>query len=128
MRTLAAIPVLLLLALALPVHAQSMDPQPPPVAPEAAPDQTLPDQGLTDQNFTSVAIVAIEDLPLEIRSEVEAVIAQTSPEELHDLQRSISASPQAASALAANGLDSSQVVAANIGGDGTLTLIIQTTT
>ncbi|WP_292695818.1 hypothetical protein [Mesorhizobium sp.] len=56
------------------------------------------------------------------------MINQTSAEDLLRLQNSVDASPQAASALRANGLNSSQVVAANIDGDGTLTLIIQTTT
>ncbi|RWB26729.1 hypothetical protein, partial [Mesorhizobium sp.] len=95
---------------------------------QALPDQAVPDQGFTDQNFTGIAIVALEDLPPELKTQAEAVITQTSVEDLLALQSSIDASPQAATALAASGLDSSQVVAANIDGDGTLTLIIQTTT
>ncbi|TIX59074.1 MAG: hypothetical protein E5V28_08245, partial [Mesorhizobium sp.] len=79
-------------------------------------------------NFTGIAIVALEDLPPELKTQAEAVITQTSVEDLLTLQSSIDASPQAATALAASGLDSSQVVAANIDGNGTLTLIIQTTT
>jgi hypothetical protein len=139
------------LALAQPIYAQSTDPQLPQIAPpapeaqpdpslsdqmppdqaqpdQALPDQALPDQGFTDQNFTGIAIVALEDLPPELKTQAEAVITQTSVEDLLTLQNSIDESPQAATALAANGLDSSQVVAANIDGDGTLTLIIQTTT
>ncbi|MGX9176837.1 hypothetical protein [Mesorhizobium sp. BHbdii] len=141
MRMLTTIAVLSGLALAQPIHAQSTDPQLPqiaPTAPEALPDQTppdqalpdqaVPDQGFTDQNFTGIAIVALEDLPPELKTQAEAVITQTSVEDLLTLQSSIDASPQAATALAASGLDSSQVVAANIDGNGTLTLIIQTTT
>lgn len=136
MRILTTIAALSGLALAQPIHAQSTDPQLPqiaPPAPEALPDPTLPDQavpdqGFTDQNFTGIAIVALEDLPPELKTQAEAVITQTSVEDLLTLQSSIDASPQAASVLAANGLDSSQVVAANIDGDGMLTLIIQTTT
>ena len=141
MRILTTIAALSGLALAQPIHAQSTDPQLPQIAPPAQeplpdpmppdqtpPDQALPDQGFTDQNFTGIAIVALEDLPPELKTQAEAVITQTSVEDLLTLQSSIDASPQAASALAASGLDSSQVVAANIDGDGTLTLIIQTTT
>ncbi|RWP42868.1 MAG: hypothetical protein EOR04_09790 [Mesorhizobium sp.] len=140
MRMLTTIAALSGLALAQPIHAQSTDPQLPQIAPPApealpdpslpnqTPDQALPDQGFTDQNFTGIAIVALEDLPPELKTQAEAVITQTSVEDLLTLQSSIDASPQAASVLAANGLDSSQVVAANIDGDGMLTLIIQTTT
>jgi hypothetical protein len=141
MRMLTTIAALSGLALAQPIHAQSTDPQLPQIAPpapealpnpilpdQALPDQALPDQGFTDQNFTGIAIVALEDLPPELKTQAEAVITQTSVEDLLTLQSSIDASPQAATALAASGLDSSQVVAANIDGDGMLTLIIQTTT
>ena len=131
MRMLTIVIALSGLTLAQPASAQTMDPQLPQIAPpgqESLPDQMTPEQGSPDQNFTNIAIVAVEDLPAEIRTQAEAVIAQTSAEELLQLQKSIDASPQAMSVLSANGLNSSQVVAANIDGDGTLTLIIQTTT
>ncbi|WP_027036436.1 hypothetical protein [Mesorhizobium ciceri] len=113
-----------------PVHTQTLGPQLPPVTPqdEAQPELAPPDPGSSDLNFTGVAIVAVEDLPDEIKAQADAVIDQTSAEDLLRLQNSVDASPQATSALRANGLNSSQVVAANIDGDGTLTLIIQTTT
>ncbi|MER9937968.1 hypothetical protein [Mesorhizobium sp. M0088] len=114
-----------------PVCAQTVGPQLPQVTPpqgEVQPEQALPDPGSADLNFTGVAIVAVEDLPDEIKAQADAVINQTSAEDLLRLQNSVDASPQATSALRANGLNSSQVVAANIDGDGTLTLIIQTTT
>ncbi|PDQ18645.1 hypothetical protein CN311_23700 [Mesorhizobium sanjuanii] len=135
MRMLTTIAALSGLALAQPINAQSLDPLPQidPPAQGIVPDQTPPgetpsDQGFSDQNFTGVAIIALEDLPPDLKTQAEAVITQTSAEDLHVLQGSIDASPQATSALAANGLNSSQVVAANVDGDGTLTLIIQTTT
>jgi hypothetical protein len=83
---------------------------------------------LSGQEFTNIAIVAIEDLPAVLKAQAEAVITQTSAKDLLELQSSVDASPQALSVLRANGLTSSQVVAANIDGDGTLTLVIQTTT
>ncbi|MBZ9809948.1 MULTISPECIES: hypothetical protein [unclassified Mesorhizobium] len=122
--------ILAAFASALPAHAQSQNAPLPPAAPapEAVPDQTGPDQGITGQTFTNVAIVALADLPPDLKAKVETVVAQTSQEDLHVLQSSVSASPEASSVLAANGLDASEVVAANIDGNGTLTLIIQTTT
>ncbi|RUW99006.1 hypothetical protein EOA30_24800 [Mesorhizobium sp. M8A.F.Ca.ET.059.01.1.1] len=136
MRMLMIVAVLSGVGVTQPLHGQAISPQVPLLAPvpqttpsEPEPDQIpLPEQGAADQNFTGVAIVAVEDLPAEIKAQAEAVITQTSAEDLLRLQNSIDASPQATTALRANGLNSSQVVAANIDGDGTLTLIIQTTT
>ncbi|TGQ83963.1 hypothetical protein EN850_04310 [Mesorhizobium sp. M8A.F.Ca.ET.207.01.1.1] len=136
MRMLMIVAVLSGVGVTQPLHGQAISPQVPLLTPvpqtapsEPEPDQIpLPEQGAADQNFTGVAIVAVEDLPAEIKAQAEAVITQTSAEDLLRLQNSIDASPQATTALRANGLNSSQVVAANIDGDGTLTLIIQTTT
>ncbi|MER8430115.1 hypothetical protein [Mesorhizobium caraganae] len=114
-----------------PTYGQTIGPQLPQVTPPQSglqQEETLPDQATSGLDFTGVAVVAVEDLPTEIKAQAEAVITQTSAEDLLRLQNSIDASPQATSALRANGLNSSQVVAANIDGDGTLTLIIQTTT
>src|SRR5882672_3539376 len=123
MRMLTIVIALSGLALAQPASAQTIDRQLPQTAPpgqETLPDEISPEQGSPNQNFTNVAIVAVEDLPAEIRTQAEAVITQTSAEDLLQLQKSIDASPQATSALRASGLNSSQVVAANIDGDGTL--------
>ncbi|MBZ9706311.1 hypothetical protein LB543_06200 [Mesorhizobium sp. ESP7-2] len=135
MRMLMIVAALSGVVVTQPLYGQAVNPQVPqtpvpqmtPLEPQ--PDQIpLPGQGTADQNFTDVAVVAVEDLPAEIKAQAEAVITQTSAEDLLRLQHSIDASPQATTALRANGLNSSQVVAANIDGDGTLTLIIQTTT
>ncbi|TPI29822.1 hypothetical protein FJW08_16215 [Mesorhizobium sp. B3-2-1] len=135
MRMLMIVAALSGVVVTQPLYGQAVNPQVPqtpvpqmtPLEPQ--PDQIpLPGQGTADQNFTDVAVVAVEDLPAEIKAQAEAVITQTSAEDLLRLQNSIDASPQATTALRANGLNSSQVVAANIDGDGTLTLIIQTTT
>jgi 3-methyladenine DNA glycosylase AlkD len=60
-----------------------------------------------------------------VRSKVENVAAQTSEDDLRSLRSSIDATPEAASALKAKGLTSSQVVAINIA-DGVLTLFART--
>ncbi|TGQ53158.1 hypothetical protein EN836_15335 [Mesorhizobium sp. M1C.F.Ca.ET.193.01.1.1] len=131
MRTLTMMLALSTFALAQPVSAQHADPQPPQALPpveQPLPDQPPPDPGNSGQNVTNVVVVAIEDLPAEIKAQAEAVVTRTTAKDLARLQNSVDASPEAVSVLRANGLNSSQVVAANIDGDGTLTLIIQTTT
>ncbi|TGP23643.1 hypothetical protein EN827_13985 [Mesorhizobium sp. M1D.F.Ca.ET.184.01.1.1] len=131
MRTLTMVLTLSALALAQPVCAQRADPQPPqalPPAQEPAPRQAQPDPENPGQRFTNVVVVAMEDLPAEVKTQAEAVVTRTTAKDLAKLQKSVDDSPEAVSVLRANGLNSSQVVAANIDGDGTLTLIIQTTT
>ncbi|MBZ9813617.1 hypothetical protein LB552_07800 [Mesorhizobium sp. CA7] len=118
------------MALAQPASAQRADPQPPqatPPAQEPIPGQPQPGQDDAAQNVTNIVVVAMEDLPSEVKAQAEAIVTRTTAKELAKLQNSVDASPEATSVLHANGLNSSQVVAANIDGDGTLTLIIQTT-
>jgi len=108
------------LALATPALAQSQDPTPQPNTTQAP--STKP-----AQQIRTVAVVDIKDLSPSIRSQVDAVVAKTSKDDLQRLRSSIDATPQASSALKAKGFSSAQVVAANVGNDGTLTLIINTT-
>ncbi|WP_244735126.1 hypothetical protein [Mesorhizobium sp. 113-3-9] len=86
------------------------------------PDQNPPAQSSSDQKFANILIVSIQDLPTSVKAQTEALVSETSAEDLLRLQHSIETSPRATSALAAYELNSSQVVAANIDGDGTLTL------
>jgi hypothetical protein len=60
-----------------------------------------------------------------VRAKVDEVVAQTSEEDLQSLRKSIDATPEAASALKAKGLSSSQVVAINIA-DSVLTIFAKT--
>jgi len=129
MRTLTMVLTLSAMALAQPASAQLADPQPqaPPPAQEPIPNQPQPGQDNFGQGVTNIVVVAMEDLPSEVKAQAEAIVTRTTAKELAKLQSSVDASPEATSVLRANGLNSSQVVAANIDGDGTLTLIIQTT-
>lgn len=132
MRMLTLIAAVSGVALVSPLHAGPAAPMPAASAStEETPSDQLPlDEGIfdLDQNFSSVSVVAIEDLPPDLKVQAETIISQTSAEDLLALQSSVDASPKAASALAAKGLHSSQVVAANVDWDGTLTLIVETTT
>jgi len=142
MRTLTIVLTLSALALAHPAMAQLAGPQLPQASPleqPSMPERSAPDDGATvpdDQaqsgedgqtTITNIVVVAMEDLPADIKAQAEAVVTRTTAGDLAKLQKSVDASPEAVSALRANGLNSTQVVAANIDGDGTVTLIIQTT-
>src|SRR3981081_567802 len=72
-----------------------------------------------------IRVVDVKDLTPAVRSKVDDVVAQTSEEGIQSLRKSIDATPEAASALKAKGLSSSQVVAINIA-DGILTLFAKT--
>ena len=73
----------------------------------------------------SIQVVDVKDLKPEVRSKVDEIVAQASEEDIQSLRKSIDATPEAASALKAKGLSSSQVVAINLT-EGVLTLITKT--
>ena len=73
----------------------------------------------------SIQVVDVKDLKPEVRSKVDEIVAQTSEEDFQSLRKSLDATPEAASALKAKGLSSSQVVAINLT-EGVLTLITKT--
>ena len=115
MRIFTASAIAAALALGTPAFVQAQ-------APGASPQseaQTPPAQ--SNKLIQSVQIVDVKDLKPEMRSKVDDVVASTSEEDMQSLRKSIDATPEAASALKAKGLSSSQVVAINIAG-GVLTL------
>ncbi|MEH2470059.1 hypothetical protein V1281_000692 [Nitrobacteraceae bacterium AZCC 2161] len=76
-------------------------------------------------SIRSIQVVDVKELQPAARSQVEDFVARTSEQDLQSLRQSIDALPQAASALKAKGLSSSQVVAINIA-DGVLTMFAKT--
>jgi len=92
-------------------------------APSQSEAQKPPAQSSTV--IRSIQVVDVKELKPEVRSKVDEVVAQTSEEDIQSLRKSIDATPEAASALKAKGLSSSQVVAINIA-DGVLTLFAKT--
>jgi hypothetical protein len=92
-------------------------------APSQSEAQKSPAQSSTV--IRSIQVVDIKQLEPAIRSKVDDVVAHTSEEDMQSLRKSIDATPEAASALKAKGLSSSQVVAINIA-DGVLTLFAKT--
>jgi hypothetical protein len=117
MRTFTASVIVAALSLGTPAFVQA---QGAPSQPEA---QTPPAQSSTA--IHSIQIVDVKDLKPAMRSKVDDLVAQTSKEDMQALRQSIDATPAAASALKAKGLNSSQVVAINIA-DGVLTLFAKT--
>jgi hypothetical protein len=87
-------------------------------APSQSEAQKSPAQSST---IRSIQVVDIKELEPAIRSKVDEVVKHTSKKEMQSLRELIDSSPEAASALKAKGLSSSQVVAINIA-DGVLTL------
>jgi hypothetical protein len=117
MRIFTASVIIAALSLGTPAFVQAQGASSQPEA------QTPPDQSRTV--IRSIQVVDIKDLKPALRSKVDEVVAQTSEEDMQSLRKSIDATPEAASALKAKGLSSSQVVAINIA-DGVLTLFAKT--
>jgi hypothetical protein len=92
-------------------------------APSQSEAQKPPAQSSTV--IRSIQVVDVKDLKPALRSQVDEIVAKTSDEDIQSLRKSIDATPEAASALKAKGLSSSQVVAINIA-DGVLTLFAKT--
>jgi len=118
MRIFTASVIVAALSLGTPAFVQA---QGAPSQPKA---QTSPDQS-SKVVIRSIQVVNVKDLKPEMRSKVDEVAARTSEEDMQSLRKSIDATPEAASALKAEGLSSSQVVAINIAG-GVLTLFAKT--
>jgi hypothetical protein len=117
MRIFTASVIIAALSLGTPAFVQAQGASSQPQA------QTPPDQSSTV--IRSIQVVDIKDLKPALRSKVDEVVAHTSEEDMQSLRKSIDATPEAASALKAKGLSSSQVVAINIA-DGVLTLFAKT--
>jgi hypothetical protein len=118
MRIFTASVIIATLSLGAPAFVQAQGTSSQPEA------QTPPDQSSTV--IRSIQVVDIKDLKPALRSKVDEVVARTGEEDMQSLRKSIDATPEAASALKAKGLSSSQVVAINIV-DGVLTLFAKTT-
>ena len=116
MRISAASVIIAALSLGTPAFAQAQEAQPNAQA------QTPSDQSAV---IRSIQVVNIKDLKPEVQSKIEKVASQTSEDDLRSLRSSIDATPEAAAALKAKGLNSSQVVAINID-DGVLTMFAKT--
>ena len=117
MRSITASVMIAALCLATPAFVQAQGASPPPNA------QEQPAQ--SGEMIRAIQVVDVKQLQPALQAKVDEIVKQTSEEDLQSLRKSIDATPEAASALKAKGLNSSQVVAINIS-DGVLTIIAKT--
>jgi hypothetical protein len=116
MRLFTASVIIAAVSLGTPAFVQAQGaPQPEVQMPPAQSSTVIP----------SIQVVDVKDLKPSLRSKVDEIIALTSEEDMQSLRKSIDATAEAASALKAKGLSSSQVVAISIT-NGVLTLFAKT--
>ena len=124
MRIFTASVIIAVVSLGTPAFVQAQGtPSQPQTQTQTQPAQTPPAQSSTV--IRSIQVVDIKELEPAIRSKVDELVARTSDEDMQSLRQLIDATPEAASALKAKGLSSSQVVAINIA-DGVLTMFTKT--
>jgi hypothetical protein len=114
MRIFTASAIVAALALGTPTFVQAQAQGVPPQSETQTPS-------VQSQPIKSIQIVDVKDLKPAMRAKVDDVIAHTSEEDMQEIRQSIDAIPEAASALKAKGLSSSQVVAINVAA-GVLTM------
>lgn len=117
MRSFTASVMIAALTLGTPALVQAQGASPQPQAQESPAQSSAV--------IRTIQVVDIKQLQPDVRAKVDEIVAQTSEEDLQSLRKSIDATAEAASALKAKGLSSSQVVAINIA-DGVLTMITKT--
>lgn len=119
MRTFALPTVAALLLAGSPALALA-EATPAPSQAQAAPQsETAPQQSVT---IRSIQVVDVEELQADMRSKLDALVANTKEDEIKSLRESIDATPAAVSALKAKGRTSAQVVAINVDDNGILTM------
>jgi hypothetical protein len=118
MRIFTASVIIAVVSLGTPAFVQAQGTPSQPQT-QTQPAQTPPAQ--SSPIIRSIQVVDLKDLKPAVRAKVDEVVAHTSEDDLQSLRKSIDATPEAASALKAKGLSSSQVVAINIA-DGVLTM------
>jgi|ERR1700730_4306040 hypothetical protein len=124
MRIFTASVIIAVVSLGTPAFVQAQGtPSQPQTQTQTQPAQTPPAQ--SSPIIRSIQVVDLKDLKPAVRAKVDEVVAHTSEDDLQSLRKSIDATPEAASALKAKGLSSSQVVAINIA-DGVLTMFTKT--
>ena len=92
---------------------------------QGSPSQSEAQTPQSSTVIRSIQVVDVKDLQPTVRSKVDELVAATREEDIQSLRKSIDESPEAAAALKAKGLNSSQVVAINIA-DGVLTMFAKT--
>jgi len=119
MRTFALPTVAALLLAGSPALALAQATPAPSQSQPAPQSETAPQQSVT---IRSIQVVDVEELQADMRSKLDALVANTKEDEIKSLRESIDATPAAVSALKAKGRTSAQVVAINVDDNGILTM------
>jgi hypothetical protein len=92
-----------------------------------SPSLPIPDSpGLQDPAAIRTAtVIERRSLPPQLRVQVDSALAQTSPDDLQQLRRSIETIPAATKALQARGMNAAAVIVIAVDEDGDLTLIAE---
>jgi hypothetical protein len=97
----------------------------------AAQTSTSPQQSHTKSEeraaIQSIQAIDVDELKAELRSKVDAIVANTKREYMNSLRKTVDATPEVLSALKAKGRNSAQVVAINIDKEGVLTFFTKAT-
>ena len=111
-------------ALAVPIVVASLFMGALPIMAQSPPGSSSPKKQTQQESVTirSIQVVDVEELPSDVRSKVDTLLANTKPEDLQSLRASIDAMPEAVSALKAKGRSSAQVVAINVDDNNILTM------
>lgn len=122
MRKMISLTALAVTAFATAAMAQQALPEPSPASPEIqSPTSATPNAAAP--MIQSVNVVELEQLPQETQKELNDRVAEGGEAGLKQLQGSVEAMPQAATALSEKGLTSKDVIVASISQDGVLTLV-----
>lgn len=90
---------------------------------QPTPPSASPQQGSGRTTIKSVSVVDLAALPAEAQVQVNQVLTNRSADEIQQLQAAIENEPELKSALAAKGFTSRDVVVAQLGEDGMLTIV-----
>jgi hypothetical protein len=115
MRILTTFVICAAASVAAPIYAQAENEHPP--------TNELPGDPQVRHTVPNVAIIDMNALPLEVKMQVNAKIAQMSEDDMQTLRSSIDATPEASSALREKGLGSAEVIATLVDDAGRLTLV-----
>ena len=92
-------------------------------AQQSAPPQPQAPAASQGAQVRSLNIVDMSQLPSDTQTQVNKLIAKTTPADLKNMRSAIDRVPQIKAALQQKGLTSAQVVVASLSDDGVLTLV-----
>jgi len=87
------------------------------------PQAGAPAASSQEPQVRSLNIVDMSQLPPDTQTQVNKLVAKTTPADLKNMRSAIDRAPQIKAALQKKGLTSAQVIVASLSNDGVLTLV-----